>query len=149
MTTETPKSGATPISVAVVDDNRLIGQSVERWIAGDAGFAFLGAYTSTAEAAAALVGQRPRVLLLDLDMPGSDTLKFLADAFARYADMRVVMLSGRSQSPQISRALDLGAAGYIVKDEGMSAIMAMIRRAAGGQVVLSSTAKGALTYGPA
>ena len=134
-----------PIDVAVVDDNRLIGQSVERWISGDPAFGFVGAFTSTAEALAALAVRRPRVLLLDVDMPGSDPQAFLTEIAARYPDVRVVMLSGHVQSAHIARALDNGAAGYIVKDEGMTAIMALVRRAAAGQVVLSPTAKGSLT----
>lgn len=132
------------IGVVVIDDNPLIRQSVERWLKGSAEFRFLGSYPTAEAALTAIASLRPRVALLDLDMPGSDTFGFLKRVAAAHPDVQVLMLSGHVQGEKIARALDCGAAGYIVKDEGMSVILDLLRRAAKGEVVLSPTAKGSL-----
>jgi len=132
------------IGVAVVDDNNRIGESVERWLSGLPGYQFLGAYGSAEAALVGITAAAPRVLLLDVDMPGSDAFALLARVTAEFPQTRVVMLSGHVKSSYITRALDGGAAGYIVKDEGMSVIMELMLRAADGEVVLSPTAKKSL-----
>jgi DNA-binding NarL/FixJ family response regulator len=44
----------------------------------------------------------------------------------------------------VERALDAGACGYIVKDEGADVMLALVRRAAQGDIVLSPAATAAL-----
>lgn len=62
-------------------------------------------------------GYKPDVILLDLVMPGLDGFGFLDESkkknLARYA--KVIVFSNLGQKEDIEKAMNLGAAGYIIK----------------------------------
>jgi DNA-binding NarL/FixJ family response regulator len=132
------------VDVVVVDDNDLIGHSVKRWLSDCAGYRFLGSYKTAEAAMLSFKSVQPTVVIMDVNIPGSDPFKALRQMSAHYPHIRVVMLSGHPESRHVAKALDCGAVGYIVKDEGMPHIMDLIRRAVEGEVVLSQTAKDSL-----
>jgi DNA-binding NarL/FixJ family response regulator len=139
------------IGVAVADDNDLMGEAVGRWLSRNPRFMFSGAFASGEDALDALRmdrGGRIAVLLLDVDVPGSDSFGALETISAEFPRVRVVMFSGHVRSEYIERALDAGAAGYIVKDEPPAVILDLIGRAARGEVVLSPAARDAMASGP-
>lgn len=62
-------------------------------------------------------GATPDVILLDILMPGMSGFEFLetmrTEGLAK--DSKVIVLSNQGQDEDIKKAMDLGAAGYIVK----------------------------------
>jgi two-component system response regulator DegU len=137
-----------PIGIVVVDDNELIGEAVERWFRHDARYRFLGACTSAEEAMGPIAALRPGIVLMDVDIPGSDPLSALVGMVESFPGVRFVVLSGHVRPEYIERSLDAGAAGYIVKDEDTAVIIDLILRAAAGEVVLSPAARESLVRAP-
>lgn len=71
-----------------------------------------------AETALALLQEvRPRLILLDLQLPGMDGLAFarLLRGDPRYADLRIVALTGDSGQIDERQALSSGCDGYLTK----------------------------------
>ena len=131
-----------PISVMVIDDNDLVGEAIARWANRQSDSVRWLGWTGDGATAPALVAERrPDVVLLDVDIPGVDTFGLIGRLKARHPDMQVVMLSGHVREEFIDRAADAGAMGYIVKDEAPREILALARRAAAGECVLSPTAQ--------
>ncbi len=128
------------IRVLVVDDNDILGESLRRWMTGEHGVRCVGWTDDLVEALRLAGTLAPDLVLLDVDMPGGDTFALLERLTDRHPAMRIVMLSGHMRHDYIERALDAGAAGYIVKDESPASIIDLVRRAIGGEVVLSATA---------
>ncbi len=60
---------------------------------------------------------RPKLILLDLIMPGKDGFETLAELKAdpNLKDVPVIVLSNLSQEEDIKRIMDLGAVEYLVK----------------------------------
>lgn len=60
---------------------------------------------------------RPKLILLDLIMPGKDGFETLAElkADSNLKDVPVIVLSNLSQDEDIKRIMDLGAVEYLVK----------------------------------
>lgn len=133
------------IRVLFVDDNDILGASMGRWMTDAVGMRWLGWTDDLAAARRMLETGRPDVLLLDIDMPRQDTFAFLRWVAEEHPDTRVLMLSGHMRQEYVERALDDGASGYIVKDESLPTIVEFVRRAAAGEVVLSSTARSWVT----
>jgi len=135
------RSSSTPVRVLVVDDNLLAAQAFERWFGTRSDFIFAG-WAADAQSAVARAGDKaPDVVLLDLEMPGVDTLGLIPQLLVACPTVRIVMLSGYCRASDISRSLDAGAFGYITKDEPTSVIADLISRAAAGECVLSPSAE--------
>ncbi len=66
------------------------------------------------EAAHLVRTERPHLVLLDLMLPGRDGMEFMRET-PKLADMPVIFISGYGREETIVRALEAGAADYIVK----------------------------------
>ena len=64
-----------------------------------------------------LAGERPDVLLLDINMPGVSGLDFLEFVRRRseWNDLPVIMLSSEAADLQVDTAMELGADAYVFK----------------------------------
>lgn len=74
------------------------------------------------------------LVLLDLNMPGTDGFSALAAFSEQYPALPVVILSASSQRSDIQRALDAGAMGYIPKDTTSSIMLNALRIILSGSV---------------
>ena len=72
--------------------------------------------------------ERPHLVLLDLTLPGADGIELLR-GIAATADVPVIFLSAHDQEQLVSRALDMGAADYVVKPFSAVELAARIRAA--------------------
>ena len=72
--------------------------------------------------------EKPHLVLLDLVLPGSDGIELMND-IRRTADVPVIFLSVYGQDETVARALDMGAADYLVKPFSPTELAARIRAA--------------------
>ena len=72
--------------------------------------------------------EKPHVVLLDLVLPGSDGIQLMHD-IRRTADVPVIFVSAYGQDDTVARALDMGAADYLVKPFSQTELAARIRAA--------------------
>ena len=72
--------------------------------------------------------EKPHLVLLDLVLPGSDGIALMND-IRKTADVPVIFLSVYGQDETIARALDMGAADYVVKPFSPTELAARIRAA--------------------
>ena len=71
---------------------------------------------------------KPRLILMDLVLPGTDGIELMADV-RELADLPVIFISAYGRDETIVRALDAGAADYIVKPFSPSELTARVRAA--------------------
>ena len=94
----------------------------------------VGRAESGEEALRLAAEHRPDVVLTDIEMPGMSGLELagrLRDA--RGATPRVIILTTFARSGYLRRALDAGAAGYLLKDAPAANLAAAVRRVHAGQ----------------
>ena len=72
--------------------------------------------------------EQPRLVLLDLLLPGTDGIE-LMESVPELADLPVIFISAYRRDETIARALESGAADYIVKPFSPTELMARIRAA--------------------
>ncbi len=74
---------------------------------------------------------QPRMILLDIDLPGLDGFQVLSrlkrDRATRH--IPVVMLTHREHVSSVQRAIDLGADDYLFKDDAASALLPVVEQA--------------------
>ncbi|MEU8591239.1 response regulator transcription factor [Streptomyces sp. NPDC048664] len=97
----------------------------------------------------AALTHRPDVALLDIELPGMSGLEAAAELRGRVPDCRVLILTTFGRPGYLRRAMEAGAAGFLVKDGPVEELAAAIRRVlAGGTVVDPALATAALSAGP-
>ncbi|WP_128428927.1 response regulator transcription factor [Streptomyces cyaneus] len=97
---------------------------------------------------AALV-HRPDVALLDIELPGLSGLDAAAELRDQVPDCRVLILTTFGRPGHLRRAMEAGAAGFLVKDGPVEELAVAIRRVLTGETVIDTAlAAAALSAGP-
>ncbi len=125
------------ITVLLVDDHPLVRAGVAGMLAGADDIDIVGEAGDAAEAVAAVRARRPDVVLMDLRLPGGDGVTATARILAQSPDTRVVVLTTYETDADILRAVEAGAAGYLLKDVSRADLVNAVRTAARGGTVLA------------
>jgi len=126
-----------PITVLLVDDQAIIGETVRRMLAGEADIRFHFCSDPTAALGVA-AGVSPTVILQDLVMPQVDglTLVRLFRADPRTRDIPLIVLSAKEDPLVKAQAFACGANDYVVKLPDKVELLARIRYHSKGYIAL-------------
>ncbi|MCX4645752.1 response regulator [Streptomyces sp. NPDC055059] len=92
---------------------------------------------------------RPDVALLDIELPGRSGLDAAADLREQCPDCRVLILTTFGRPGYLRRAMEAGAAGFLVKDGPVEDLAEAVRRVLRGETVIDpALAAAALSAGP-
>jgi len=125
-----------PIRVLVADDHGVVREGL-RTLLTQAGFDVVALAATGEEALRLTLEHRPHVVLLDIRMPGLDGLQVLERLRDQAPHVAVILLTTYDNPTYLSRALALGAAGYLTKDADPQSIPLAVRAAVQGQAVLN------------
>ena len=115
-----------PTRILVVDDDPQTLRYVREALTA-AGYSAL--VTSNHDELASIIhAERPELVLLDLLLPGTDGIA-LMERLPELADLPVIFISAYGRDETIARALDTGAADYLVKPFSTTELVARIRAA--------------------
>jgi DNA-binding NarL/FixJ family response regulator len=132
------------IRVVIADDHHVVRAGLTQLLATFPDIELVGAASSGAEAVALCADRRPDVVLMDLEMPVLDGIEATRLIRAALPDAAVVVLTSFSDRERILRALDAGAAGYLLKDAEPDELARAIEAAARGEAPLDPKAGRAL-----
>ena len=134
-----------PIRVIVVDDHPLFRAGVTQSLALDPAITVVAEGSSGSQALELVERHEPDIILLDISMPGNG-IDAAAAIAATERPPRILMLTGSDDGPDVMRAIEAGAAGYILKGIGANDLIAVVKSVAGGDTFVSpSLSLGLLT----
>lgn len=133
--------------VVVADDDAVITSSLEIVLGSQPDIEVVGLASDGDEAARLAFELSPDVVLLDIQMPGTDGLTAAEEILARESPPRVVFLTTFSDDEYIVRALALGAAGYLIKQDVGGVASALRAVVAGRSVLEGEVLERAVTIG--
>lgn len=125
------------IRVLIVDDHPVVREGVRAMLAGEDGIEVAGQAGSGAEAVAFARANACDVILMDLRMPGTDGVAATSQILAASPAARIVVLTTYETDADILRAVEAGAAGYLLKDAPPTVVAGAVRAAARGETVLA------------
>jgi DNA-binding NarL/FixJ family response regulator len=128
------------IPVLVVDDEPMVCAHLRTILGSADDIDVVAQAADGAEAVEAVIRHRPRVVLMDLRMPGVDGLTAIARITALPDPPAVVALTTFDADTYVIRALRAGAAGFLVKSTPPEDLIGLVRVAADGHTVLSPSA---------
>lgn len=125
------------ITVVIIDDHPVVRAGIRAVLSATPDITIVAEGASGADALRLVNQHRPDVLVLDvnlLDMSGLEVTRQLRDAGAPTA---ILVLTIHDDSQTVFGLLELGATGYVLKDEALETLTNAVRAAARGQSWLS------------
>jgi len=104
----------TKITVAIVEDNLEISQSLEQLLNSTEGFICVGACPDSQTALKTLPALNPNVILMDINLPGESGIACVKK-LKPLLNSQIVMLTMYENSEKVFEALASGAIGYLLK----------------------------------
>lgn len=125
------------ISVAVIEDQTPIRESLA-WLINDSpGFRCTGAFGSVETALPRLGDDLPEVLLMDIGLPGMSGIEGVREVKQRWPQVLILMLTVYEDNDHIFHALCAGACGYLLKKTTSEQLLESIRDALNGGAPIS------------
>ncbi len=127
-----PKDGSERHTLLVVEDDRTLCKLLAE-ILGTAGYTVRFAGNRAQINAEVNRSPLPDLMLLDVQLPDADGLKVLAKlrSHPTFAELPVIMMTGRSGAADVMQGLAAGADGYVTKPFKMSALVGVVNSALG------------------
>jgi DNA-binding NarL/FixJ family response regulator len=131
-----------PIRIAVVDDHPMIRAGLGAVIALESDMQLVGEAANGQQAVELFRETHPDVMLMDINMPvmdGVDAIRAIMSEAAEDESItapRIIVLTVYAGDDDIHRALDAGAAGYLLKDMAGGQVIEAVRAASRGEQVI-------------
>ncbi|MEG3658511.1 response regulator transcription factor [Arenibacter palladensis] len=129
------------IRVVIYEDNPQFREGLTMLINGSDGFSVLASYKNCNNVAEEVEKWSPDVILMDINMPGTDGLEGLKKIREVNAEVKVLMLTVFDDNKNVFEALRNGANGYLLKKTPPAKLLEYIQDATlGGAPMTSSIA---------
>lgn len=125
-----------PVRVLIVDDHLVLLDGLRLYLEQVPDIEIVGATVSGRQALDWAVRLNPDVVVLDLRLPDMDGLQVLATLRSLRPDLAVLVLTSAQDPNLVTRAIRMGAAGFLSKEVQLRSIPAAILAVAEGGVVL-------------
>lgn len=126
------------IRIVLADDHRVVRTGLGLLLEAEDGIEVVAEAGDVDSALRAVLGHKPDVLVLDLNMPGTQTsLETLPLVHERSAGTATVVLTMQEDPEYARRALRAGALGYVLKEAADTELVEAVRRAADGETYLN------------
>jgi DNA-binding NarL/FixJ family response regulator len=122
----------TPIKVLTVDDHPLLREGIAAVLGNQADLVVVGEASNGYEAVERCRALTPDIVLVDLEMPEMSGIEAIVAIRAALPQTRVIVLTAHGSDAHILRALNAGAAGYLLKDGVRKELVDTIRRVHAG-----------------
>lgn len=124
------------MKLVLADDHRVVREGISYMLSGEADIDIVGEAEGGAELLALLEDVSVDVVLLDVRMAEMGGLEVLEKLAKKLPQVRVLMLSMHDEPGYVRRAIELGAAGYLLKSSGRDELLRAIRAVADGGVYI-------------
>ncbi|MCH5717726.1 response regulator [Niabella hibiscisoli] len=136
------------INLFIVDDHYMIIEGIQSLLMHEKDISWMGHATSAASCLAFLKSNQPDVILMDINLPDKTGIDLCKEVKTLYPSIFIIGLSTFNQHSFISKMMDNGASGYILKNATRPEIMEAINTVIKGKLFFSAEASHALQQSP-
>lgn len=127
------------IRILLADDHPVVREGLRAMLDAEDDLDVVGEASSGPQAEAQAAVLLPDIVLMDLRMPGGGGVDSIVRMTAAGLPCRVIVLTTYETDGDILRAVEAGAAGYLLKDLARGELAEAVRAAARGETVLAPT----------
>lgn len=121
-----------PVRIVIVEDERLLAETLGAWLETDSAFRIDGHATSAQAGWELCLAKRPDIVLLDVGLPDSDGLTLATKLREQLPGIRVIILTGRVDPHTAWRAAQSGAPGLVDKATDLAGLRQAIHLVVAG-----------------
>ncbi|HUX49340.1 MAG TPA: response regulator transcription factor [Spirochaetia bacterium] len=125
------------IRILIADDHALVRAGMRSLLSGFEGIQVVGEAGNGRDAVELSEHLGPDVVLMDISMSGLNGLDAAEQVLMRCPRCKIIILSMHSNDEYVTRALRMGAKGYLIKDSAASELEIAVRTVARGEKYLS------------
>ena len=125
------------IRVVLVDDHRMLLAGLQMLLQPLGHIEVVGTATSAAEAYTTVAAHLPDVVLLDLNLPDQSGVEVCRQLTAAYPRLRVLVLTTLQERSYVTRLMQEGASGYVLKNASPEELAEAIARVQAGKKYFS------------
>lgn len=128
-------------TIVLADDHQIVLDGLREILASEPEFRVVGQATNGRALLTQLHEKRPDLVLLDLNMPGTDGLEVIGEIKVRHPSVKILVLTMYDSPEIVQRAMMQGADGYLLKDHGREELQLAVREVLSGRQFISEQAK--------
>ncbi|MCX8478641.1 MAG: hypothetical protein RL138_756 [Bacteroidota bacterium] len=132
------------VKILIADDHQLIIDTLTLLLKDAPDMDVLEEANNGEEVMQILQRRKVDLVLMDIEMPELDGIEATKQIRAKYPDVKVMALSGTKEKKTITKMLDAGAAGFVLKNCTKDELISAIRKIARGSKYFSSDVSEAL-----
>ena len=118
----------THIRIVLIDDHKIIRDGLREFIESRPGMVVVGDAGDRAGALEVVAREQPDIVVLDLDLGGISGLDLLPEVQRAAGGANVIILTGMRDSEKRDRAMELGAKGVVLKENGVAELLNAIEK---------------------
>jgi two-component system, NarL family, response regulator DegU len=121
------------IRVVIADDHAIMRVGIRNILSRSNKISVVGEANNGAEAIQLVDEEKPDVLILDMEMPVMDGIEVARRLQADHSPVHILVLSAYDDRQYILEMLNMGASGYLIKDEAPEVIVDAVQGIANGE----------------
>jgi two-component system, NarL family, response regulator NreC len=126
-----------PITIVLADDHQVVRAGLRLLLQAEEGFDVVAEAGDVPTTERRVSAYRPRVLILDLNMPGESSLPAIPRLRDSVPETQIVVLTMQNDPAFAREALRAGAIGYVLKEAADTELVQAVRLAAEGRTYLN------------
>ncbi len=132
MTDEQSEDGRPEITCLIVDDHEVVREGLRLSLSRAPHIRVIGEASDGASAVSLAERRKPHVVIMDVRMPGMDGLEATKQLTERVPEIAVLIFTAYSERSLLSRGLESGAKGYILKEAPHASLVKAIEKVSAG-----------------
>src|SRR5690348_2323043 len=125
------------ITVAIVEDDRPVRESLAVLINGAENIRCVATYATGEAAVEDMVRKKPDVVLMDINLPGLSGIECVRKLKAQSPKLQILMLTMYEDDEKVFQSLVAGASGYLVKRTSPAELLKAIEEVHSGASPMS------------
>jgi two-component system response regulator NreC len=125
------------ITIVLADDHQVVRAGLRMLLQAEDGFDVVAEAGDVPTTERRVTAYRPRVLILDLNMPGESSLPAIPRLRLNAPETQIVVLTMQNEPAVAREALRAGALGYVLKEAAEAELVQAVRAAAEGRTYLN------------